>query len=240
MNLVDRCIEFCTSLDPDFSRALRGSTPDQIAELTRVMGRPPSAVHLAFLERMGEDTGALKLGLYATSPREMIERRPDLLEDIPEGVEPFAVPVGDDEEDIFLLGGDDPEVVRHDGAPLDDEGRLDLSRAEPVAGSLSELICLPVLNARLATRLPLQAMYTERELRPDTLARCRWLAGLFGFEPYWFSNAHTFAAKRGSLILVAKQAPEFYLSVGLAGSDEADWGVVSRTLQRELELDPYR
>lgn len=228
MNIIDRCIAFCTSLDPDFPRRLRGSTPEQIAALEQAMGRPLGEAHRAFLERMGEETGTLDLGPYTTSPRALVERRKDELSAPPEGMELFAAALADD-EDVFLREGEDPEVVRHE----DDE-------TDAVAGSLSELICLPIFNARRAVVLPLQGMYTEKEMRSDTLSRCRRIGELFGFEPLWFSNAHTYAATRGSLVVVAKQAPESYFSVGVAGDDEFAWGVVTRTLFRELDLEPYR
>lgn len=176
MTVIDRAIAFCAYLDPDFPRRLEGSTPEQIAELSRVMEREPSPLHRAFLERMGGSLGPLSLGLYATRPAELIARKSHVLEGIPEGITLFAVPLADDDEDIFLLDGEDPEVVAHDGVPFDDQGRLDPARAEPVAGSLSELLCLPFLNARIAVRKCLQASYTEKEMRPDTLARCRRIA----------------------------------------------------------------
>ncbi len=240
MTVIDHIIAFCASLDPDFPRRIRGSTPDQIAALAGAMGREPSALHRAFLERMGEDQGPLSLGLYGVSPSRLIAYEPEMIAGMPEGISLFAVPLGDDEEQIYLLGGDDPEVVRCDGVPLDEAGTVDPSRAEPVAGSLSELLCLPFLNARVAVKKPHQASYTEKVQRADTLARCRSIAALFGFEPYWFSNASTFAAHRGSMVLVAKQARGFYFSMGLAGDDELEWGVVFRTLTRELDLEIFR
>lgn len=238
MSVIDRIITFCASLDPAFPGSLQGSTPEQIDALSRAMGREPTALHRELLERMGESMGPLNLGQYGVRPRELLEN-PEVLAGMPEGITLLAVPLADDEEDIFLLDGDDPAVVAHDGVPHDDAGRVDPALAEPVAGSLSELLCLPFLNARIAARKPLQAAYTEKEMRPDTLARCRQIAALFGFEPYWFSNAQTYVAHRGGLILVGKQARGFYFSFGLAGEEEPEWGVVFRTLTRELDLEPY-
>jgi len=239
MTVIDRIVAFCASLDPDFPQRIRGSTPEQIAELARAMGREPGAVHRAFLERMGEGQGPLSLGLYGVSPARLIAYEPEMLEGFPEGITLFAVPLADSDEQIYLLDGDDPEVVRHDGVPYDDQGRVDPARAEPVAGSLSELLCLPFLNAKVAVHKPHQASYAEKVRRPDTLARCCKIAALFGFEPYWFSSAQTFAAQRGSLVLVAKQARGFHFSLGLAGDDEMEFGVVFRTFTRELDLELY-
>ncbi|QRK04838.1 hypothetical protein JQX13_32055 [Archangium violaceum] len=44
--------------------------------------------------------------------------KPEALEGIPQGIHLFAVPLGDSDEDVFLLDGDDPAVVRHDGVPF--------------------------------------------------------------------------------------------------------------------------
>jgi hypothetical protein len=240
MNVIDRSIEFLTALDPEVPRALQGSTPEQIASLTAAMGREPTPVHRAFLERMGESQGLLTLGLYGFSPAQLMSHRPHLLPRASADLSLFAVPLDEDVEQIYLLDGDDPELVRSAGYPRGEDGRLDLEEAEPAAGSLSELLCLPFLNARVVAPKPHQATYAEKERRDDTLARCRHLAALFGFEPYWFSNASTYAAHRGSLVLVAKQARGYLFSCGLAGNDAQDFGVVFRTLTRELDLAIFR
>jgi hypothetical protein len=242
MTIIESCIDFWTSFVPEFPQRIRGAATEQITELESLMERPLSAIYREFLERMGEDRGPLNLGLYSTSPEYLIEQRLYVLENLPEGIELFASPTGDDEEDIFLVHGGqpDPEVVRHDDVPLADDGSFDRSKTESVAGSLAELLCLPALNQYHSLRQPFRATWSEKELREDTLERCRRLAAIFGFEPYWFSSPQTFAARRGDLVIVAKQAPGFLFSVGIAGADEFDTGVVSRTLLRELDLKEYR
>jgi hypothetical protein len=239
MTIIDRIIDFLTELDPTFPAAIRGSTPEQIAALARAMGREPSPLHCAFLERMGESLGPVSLGPYAVSPDALLEHDPRMIAGLPEAITLFAVPLGDNDP-VFLLDGDDPEVVRHPSVPYADDSRLAPELTDPAAGSLSELLCLPLVLAREVAPKPHQATYAEKERRDDTLARCRHLAALFGFEPYWFSNASTFAAHRGSLVLVAKQARGYFFSCGLAGDDVQDFGVVFRTLTRELDLAIFR
>jgi len=242
LTIIENCIEFWTSFVPDFPLQIRGAAAEQIAELERVMKRPLTGIYREFLERMGEDTGPLDLGLFDITPEYLIAERAYVLEKLPEGVELFACPVGDNEEDIFLIhsGQPDPEVVRHDDVPLTEDGFFDGAAAESVAGSLAELLCLPALNQYHSRLQPFQAVWSEKERHEDTLERCRRLAAIFGFEPYWFSSAQTFAAKRGSLVIVAKQAPGFLFSVGIAGDDQFDTGVVSRTFLRELDLKEFR
>jgi hypothetical protein len=242
MTIIENCIEFWTSFVPDFTQRIRGSAAAEIAGVERLMKRPLSGIYREFLERMGEDTGPLDLGLYSASPQYLVEQRPFVLRSLPEGIELFASPTGDDEEDIFLVHGEatGAEVVRHEDVPLAEDGSFDKSKTESVAGSLAELLCLPALNLYHSLRQPFQASYSDKQLREDTLERCRRLAGLFGFEPYWFSNAQTFAARRGNLVIVAKQAPAFVFSLGIAGADEFEFGVVSRALFRELDLEEYR
>ena len=109
-----------------------------------------------------------------------------------------------------------------------------------MAGSFAELLCLPALTRYHSSRQPFQAAWSERTRRDGTLGRCWTLAQGLGFEPYWFSNAQTLAAKKGSLVIVAKQAPGFLFSLGLAGAETVDTRTVSRTLTRELDLKEYR
>lgn len=242
MSIIERCIEFWSSFVPEFPERIRGAEPEQIAELEGLMKRPATPLYREFLERMGEDTGPLKLGLYSAAPQYLMETRQPLLENLPRAVELFAVPTGDNEEDIFLVHGEgeDAEVVRYDGLPLAEDGSFDRSKTEPVAGSVAELLCLPALNQYVSLRRPLQAFWAEKELRQGTLDRCRSLAEGLGFEPYWFSSAQSYAASRGELVMVAKQAPGFLFSVGIAGADELEFSEVSRTLVRELDLTGYQ
>ncbi|HEV7238610.1 MAG TPA: hypothetical protein VGQ36_05165 [Thermoanaerobaculia bacterium] len=228
---IERCIEFCQLLEPAFATLLRGSPPEDIDALEDAAGRPLSLMHRRFLEVMGEDSGSLDLGDYSVSPRHLLAKRGDAMANLAEGTELFAIPTLNDEGDILLRAGTggDLAVVRRVS-----------DYEEHVAGSLEELLCLPMLNARYVALQPLQAAFTQRELRDGALADCRRIAELFGFETYWFSNAITWAARRRSLVLVAKQPPGLYFSAGIAGREEFEHGVIARTLERELDLQPYQ
>lgn len=228
MNAIARSIEFCQRLEPAFASRLRGSSPADIEALDRAAGRPLFDVHRAFLEAMGEDTGSLRLGNYTTSPSALLRARDGIIIHS-DGAELFAIPTGDADGDIVL-------AVRGDSIAAVRRGEIE----ELVAGSLQELICLPVLNKYYAARQPLKHVLKARERRDGMLAECRRIAELFGFEPYWFSSEMTWAARRGTLLLVAKQAPGKWLSAGLAGSEEFEIGVIVRTLERELGLEAYR
>lgn len=227
MTGIDRCIDFCRLLDPAFPAGLRGSTAADIDAFERASRRPLREIHRAFLEKMGESTGSLNLGAYSTSPARLLAERAATLPGLGPDAELFAVPTGDNEDEILLLPSG---VVRRDEDGED----------EVVAGSLEELICLPMLNARYTARQPLQQAFVARELGSDGLATCRRIGALFGFETYWFSTAIAYVARRKTLVLVARQAPERYLSVSIAGREEFELGVIARVLERELELEPYR
>ena len=219
---IERCIEFCRILNPQFASRLRGSSPQDIDAFEDASGRPLAPMHRWFLEVMGEDAGPLDLGDYAVSPRVLV----DAMVDLPEGAELFAIPTADDEGNILLQA--DGAIVRQ------------LSEGvEHVAGSLEELICLPMLNARYTVHQPLRTAFLQNVLRDGTLADCRRIGELFGFETYWFSNAMTWAARRGTIVLIAKHPPGRYFSAGLAGGEEFELGVIARTLEHELELQPY-
>jgi hypothetical protein len=229
MNEIEKSIEFCKTLEPAFASLLRGSPAADIEALERAAGRPLIAAHRTFLEAMGEDTGALRFGNYTTSPAVLLEARGGTVA-LPGGAELFAVPTGDADGDIMLVPREDGStaVVRR--------GEIE----ELVAGSLEELICLPMLNAYYVNRQPLRKALVGRELREGMLADCRRIGELFGFEPYWFSSEMTWAARRERLVVVAKQAPGKWFSLGIAGTDEFELGVILRTFERELDLEPYR
>jgi hypothetical protein len=229
VNEIERCLEFCQRMVPDFASRLQGSRAEDIEALEGAMGRPMAPIHRTFLETMGENTGALDLGRYTTSPASLLASRGDTLQSLPDGTELFAIPTADDEGDVFLVPGEGGYTVVQRG---EDEHQL--------AGSLEELICLPMLNAHYTVRQPLREAYIERTLRPGTLAACRRVGELFGFQQYWFSNAMTWAARRKTLVLIAKQAPGKWFTAGLAGHEEFEFGVILRTLERELDLEPYR
>ncbi len=221
-----RCVEFCRRLDPDFPASLRGASEADIAALERASGRALDELHRAFLATMGESTGSFSLGPFTTSPSRLVAARAHRLP-LAGDVVLFAIPTGDDDSDVLLL----PDgTLRRDDAGANDV----------VAGSIEELICVPMLNRFYTARQPLRFSFIARAAVDDALAACRRIGALFGFETYWFSNAMTWAGRRKSIVLIAKQAPERYLSIGLAGSEEFEWGVIARTLERELDLEPYR
>jgi len=183
---------------------------------------------------MGEQPGTLAFGVYSTSPALLVAERPRTLLRLATDVELFAIPIGDADGDVYLVG-ETPAVVRR----FDDSDPARPSE-EVMAASIAELLCLPMLNRVYTTTQPLHASFIERERREDSLAHCQRIAELFAFEPYWFSTGQTLAARRGPLVLVAKQPPGSFLTVGLAGPEEFEWGVITRTFERELELKPFR
>jgi hypothetical protein len=234
MSAIARSIEFCASLDPAFTAAMQGSSAEDIAALEAAMAHPLSGIHREYLQTMGERAGTLAFGAYSTSPALLAAQRPRTLGRLPPDADLFAIPIGDADGDVFLVGEEPAVVRRFDG---EDPAR---PAEEVMAASIAELLCLPMLNRVYTANQPLQASLIERERREDSLARCRRIAELFGFEPYWFSTSQALAARRGPLVLVAKQAAGTFLTVGLAGREELEWGVITRTFARELELKPFR
>jgi len=238
VTLIERCIEFWTSFVPDFPQKIRGADAQAIANVERVTKRPLSPVYREFLERMSEDTGPLNLGLYDTSPGYLVDERWDVLERLPLNAELFASPTADDEQDIFLVHGEgsDPVVMRHAEIPRTNDGLFARSKAEAVAGSLTELLCLPALNQYYSLQQPFRWVGREKERHENTFEHCKELAKGWRLTPYWFSNDQCLAARLGNLVLVAKQAPGFLFSVGIAGPEEHSIADISETLRRELDL----
>ncbi|MEM9455054.1 MAG: hypothetical protein AAGF11_12810 [Myxococcota bacterium] len=245
MTTIERCIDFVAEWDPRVPSTLCGAPVAAIEALEEHMGRPCSPTYRELLEVIGEDTGDLDLGPYTTSVEILMQRRAVALRRLPEGVELLAMARGDSDEDLFLVVDDDPsstmdpKIFGHPSLQLAETGEFDLSRAEPV-GRLAEVLCLPVVNRCYAVHQPLQIAMTDEDGRHDTLERCCELADRFGLERYWFSNEWTYAGVRGSVLVVARQAPGWFFSVGVAGVDRFAWAAVAGTLRHRLGLEVYR
>ncbi len=244
MNVVERSIEFLAQWRDASSVAPSGSSPAEIAALEARIGRPCSALHRTFLERMGEETGSSDLGEFVARPAVLLEQRETALELLPPGIELFAAPTGEDDDDLYLVhdaaGTDDAKIVRHPSLEFEETGGFDLARAEAVAGGLGELLCLPGFSRYYVERQPHVIALLDRELHPDALARVRDIADAFGLEPYWFSNDWTYAGHRDGLVVVAKQAPGWFLSVGVAGPERWAFAAVAGTLRHRLALTDFR
>src|SRR5687768_12938758 len=150
MNVIDRSIDFVAQWEPAFAATLRGCSPAEIAAIEVQMGRPCSPVYRAFLARCCEDLGSIDLGAYSSSVSLLLRERGATLGALPDGIELLAMSTGDDEDDIFVVHDPatpgDAKIVRHASLEFEDTGDFDLVQAEPVAGGLGELFCLPALN----------------------------------------------------------------------------------------------
>ena len=245
MTTIEQCIDFVAEWDPRVPSSLRGAPGAVIDALEQHMGRPCSPTYRELLEVIGGDAGGLDLGPYTTSVEVLMQRRAVALRRLPKGVELLAVPRGDSDDDLFLVyDGDpssamDPKVVGHPSLQFAATGEFDHARAEPV-GRLAEVLCLPIVNRCYAVHQPLQIAMTDEDGRHDTLERCCELVDRFGLERYWFSNEWTYAGVRGSVLVVARQAPGWLFSVGVAGVDRFAWATVAGTLRHCLGLELYR
>jgi hypothetical protein len=242
-NPIDRSIAFVRPWEPDFAARLRGVAVADLNLLEATMGRPCSDVYRAFLEHMGENAGSIDFGRQSTSVPQLLQMRAAALRRLPRDIELFSMPT-DDDDDVYLVH--DPAVVgdarlfRHPSLQFASTRGFDLADAEPVAGGFGELLCLPALNRHQLLVQPHCGAFTGSEATGAGIDRCREIAAAFGFEPYWFSNDWMFAAHAGDLVLVAKQAPGWVLSVAVAGPERYAWAAVAGTLSSRLGLEPYR
>jgi hypothetical protein len=250
-DLIDQSIAYCASLHAEIPSLLKGAAPEQIAEIESRMGRPLSPIYRAFLARMSEGPSSLDLIRFSTSAAEILLHKGDALKHLPAGVELFAAGFGDAEADLLLVHEGDREarIIAHPkiGAATT---ALAMDEAETFAGSLPELICLSALNRWYCPTQPLQSSFVDESAREGGVARAAELADWLAFKPTWFSSprstpeaaadATLYVGLRDGMVLIARQLPGWDLSVGLAGSDEYGWALLSRTLVSELGLSPYR
>jgi hypothetical protein len=237
---IVRAIEFCTQFDPAFPASIEGAAPEQIARLGQLMPRPMSGMLRGFLSRLGVRHAWLDFGTFSTNPGDLLELRAETLRMLPTRVELLAVTMREVEMDIFLIDGDGDTggVAFHPILEDLDTDGFQRAELEWLAGSLPELICLQALNRHYSLRQPYRAAYSEREPRADSLQQCRAIGTALDFEPYWFSSAQAYVARRETLVLIARQAPERSMTLALVGAQPEDWENVSRTLERELALEP--
>lgn len=244
MTVIDRSIAFVSQWEPQFAAGLQGATATAIAELEARMERPCSPVYRAFAERMGEATGSIDLGQYSSSVSLLLEERGGALENLPPDVELFAMATGEDDDDLYLVhdpaAPDDVRLVRHPTLEYASTGDFDHGRVEAVAGGLAEFLCLPALNRHHVLVQPHRIALVDPQLDPDALARCRALAEGFGLVPYPFANPWTYVGHADDLVVIAKQAPGWFLSVGVAGPERFAWAAVAGTLRWRLGLELYR
>lgn len=233
MDIISRAIGFASSLEPRFADGLEGSSSSDIQALESAMGRPCSPLYRDFLLAMGESTGSIDLGLYSTRPAELLRFRGEALAALPPGVELLAMPVADDEQDIFLVARPDlsPCIAAH--LPLVPGGAaFSPAEANLLAGSMAELLCLPVLNRTHVLDLPFRAVFVAQELQPSYLGHARRLTEVLELIPFWFSSDLAHIAHGEGLIVIAKQTPTSYFSMGIAGDRHDQWVHATRTLER--------
>eukprot|EP00183_Erythrolobus_madagascarensis_P002476 CAMPEP_0185848862 /NCGR_PEP_ID=MMETSP1354-20130828/3580_1 /TAXON_ID=708628 /ORGANISM="Erythrolobus madagascarensis, Strain CCMP3276" /LENGTH=186 /DNA_ID=CAMNT_0028549315 /DNA_START=105 /DNA_END=663 /DNA_ORIENTATION=+ len=186
MDTIESVIEFASSFDLDFPSSIEGSPEPAIQALEQALDRPCLTLLRAIPEEDGPSTGTIQLGPCSTRPDELLRFRADSLHALPEGFELQAMPVLDDEGDIFLVAqGHEPRVaVAH--LPVTASEPFVPEQANVIPSSLAELLCLPVLSTVHALALlPHRAAFVAEQLDPPHLVHARQLADDLQLEPHW-------------------------------------------------------
>jgi len=144
---------------------------------------------------MAHSTGTIQLGPCSTRPDELLRFRADSLHALPEGFELQAMPVLDDEGDIFLVTQGHETRVALAHLPVTASEPFVPEQANVIPSSLAELLCLPVLSTVHALALlPHRAAFVAEQLEPPHLVHARQLTDDLQLEPHWSSSPYVLIA----------------------------------------------
>ncbi|MGH1348981.1 MAG: hypothetical protein ACRBN8_46035 [Nannocystales bacterium] len=235
MDEIDEIIAYCTRIEPGFPQGLHGSSAADIAALEQALGKPCSPLYRKFLSTMGDGIDALQMGSYSTRPAELADRGADQLRGLVDGVELFAVSDLDD-EDIFLVAREPREtlIVAHASSNAHTPP-FDAEQGGIVAGSLSQLVCLPVFSRVRVLPLRYRAEFVATEVGPDYLVHLSRVAADVGAKAAWFSDSTAYVGEVESVVIVGKQSPTSYFSLGVAADDAWSCVAVLAALARAFD-----
>jgi hypothetical protein len=228
---IEGFVAYATTLDPGFSRRIRGASPETIDVLEALAGAALPASYRAFLAAMGDEDGGLDLTFGGST------RVADVVAFYRKYVVSgrIVLPPG-----ALLIGVGDPPVGdlmlvgRPTGEPavcLWCDGELTGLHAE----TLGTLLHRTVFAMYRVQRFPHVALYAAREATPRRAAAAA-AALEEGFEPLWFSDAVEFCGERagGAVLLTQYEARE--LVVQIAGHDRAAVEATGERFARRLPL----
>lgn len=206
MSTMHAVVELVAGLDPAFRFHIRGASEKEIAALEALAGRPLPEVYRDFLSVLGKDMDWLAVGDVDFRIETVLRAHRSPAWSPP----PEYLKIGVDRHylhfDAYLeiLEGRPPAVVRFpagEGLSFSEVRRFQLKR---VAGSLEEMLCLPVFKMYRFDRLPFQARYVVRGPAASLIEISRLASGE-RFQWLWFSSPSAHAYERDDAVLIAKE-----------------------------------
>lgn len=231
MSEIDRAIEYVAGLDPAFPRAIKGGTPQEVAQLESLISQPLPALYKEFLLRLGHsmDWISIQQADFSIGAVTGFYRTPKWT--VPPRFQLIALPTLDSAYALYLAGG---RVVSF---PEPYEGEdVEMSSILPVAGSLHEMIGTRAFRQWHMNKLPHGFRVYQDLPSPDgPEAAARVLAPL-GFSPLWFANDWVCACEGENAAAVISKGVNSVLVVDCASADPAILHTAGEALTRGLGM----
>lgn len=232
---IERVVDYVASMDPPFSRVIRGVGEDEIDRLQDLIGTELPPIYRSFLAHMGRDMDWISIygsrfdidsvrGFYLepgwpVPPQHILVARPTS-----EGVDEF----------YLRLDPSKPDRVVGFSRPYD--GEVDRQSVEPIAGSLEEMIGSSAYQTMFMAVQP----FSGRHFHNDPAVGSPWqvarLVSPLGFTREWFSNDWTTVCTAEDAGLIARKGDNSVLVVDVAAKTAEAQARVVLVLERELGL----
>jgi hypothetical protein len=209
MTIFQRLVAYVAEFDPRFPDAIAGAAPDEIDELQALVGAPLPEIYHDFLALMGKSMDWITIRRMDLRIGTVLDyyRRERWLPGT------RIVRIGTEHEEPRLhpfleidLAGGDSEVVCMPACRPEEFEEVSLTRLEPVAGSLQELVAMPVfrmLEVRAGGRVP--AVLKAPRWSGDAWDGVQDVMASASFETLWFSSRSGRAFHRGGDAVAAIQ-----------------------------------
>jgi hypothetical protein len=239
MTTFERVLAYIRSHDSQF--APEGATPEQVDELEALVGAPLPEIYRDFLEVMGRDMDWISI--------EQIDFRIETVIDYyrHENWLPADryIRIGSARKDPAFnphlelsYVSDDPRVVLFgDLSPASFADPASRFRV-PFAGSLPEMVCLPVFRMFEIDGEGRRPTYLETPgWRPEAIDQAeRLFVETLGFERLWFSSVWGRAYRRDDAAIQAVQLGGYPLQLWVRGDDPAEQARIVRLASETLGI----
>lgn len=233
-------IDYISQYAPDFPTTIRGASAPRIIHLEKLTQRPLPSSYRAFLEFMGESTGALELwqGNMDTNIETVIDHYSGAEWLPPPEFIFFALDTGPQGSDLFLdctRPEREPPVVR--GEPSLDFRSTCRVKSESLLDALSTTAFLTIRMPRLPFRASMYATesWTGR-FKGQGIQIFEQIATKLGFARVPFTGAWSPGYERGDSAMHAYEAPGFLPSFELASQGDAELRKLVEILKDSLGL----
>jgi len=233
-------LDYIQQYRPSFTQEIRGASSQDIERLESLLGRRLPAVHRAFLECMGAQTGPLKLYEGAMDPtiEALLEYSTEETWRPPAAYVLFAMDTGPQGSDLFLdtsTSDSDPAVVR--GEPSQDfKSRCRLDH-ESLSDALFSAALISIRMPLLPFRASMHAAPRWSEQFGGTgLSRLDEMARRLGFMRLPFGASWSPSYERGDAVIDAYEAPGYLPSFEIATQSAQELGRITEILKDNLGL----